>query len=168
MARAALKIDLNENWTITPQIMGQKQKSYGSFAEERGLGDLETMQFQKEKFTDDWWQAALTVEGKIGNFDVTYAGAYMRGKSTASPTTATIATSTTPSLATAPTGTTTTIIRSTRPNISSRTTASRRCRTNCALRLPPTSACAWSAGLFYQRQRPISSSTTSSMGSPIS
>ena len=77
-ARAALRIDLNENWTITPQIMGQKQTSYGSFAEERGLGDLETMQFQKEKFTDDWWQAALTVEGKIGNFDVTYAGAYMR------------------------------------------------------------------------------------------
>jgi len=77
-ARAALKIDLNENWTITPQLMGQKQTSYGSFAEERGLGDLETMQFQKEKFTDDWWQAALTVEGKIGNFDVTYAGAYLR------------------------------------------------------------------------------------------
>ena len=77
-ARAALKIDLDENWTITPQIMGQKQTSYGTFAEESGLGDLEVMQFQKEKFTDDWWQAALTIEGKIGNFDVTYAGAYMR------------------------------------------------------------------------------------------
>lgn len=77
-ARAALKIDLNDNWTITPQIMGQKQTSYGTFTEESGLGDLETMQFQKEKFTDKWWQAALTVEGKIANFDVTYAGAYMK------------------------------------------------------------------------------------------
>jgi iron complex outermembrane receptor protein len=77
-ARAALKIDLNDNWTITPQVMGQKQKSYGTFTEESGLGDLETMQFQKEKFTDSWWQAALTVEGKIANFDVTYAGAYMK------------------------------------------------------------------------------------------
>ncbi len=77
-ARAALKIDLNENWTITPQLMAQKQVSRGSFAEESGLGDLETMQFVKEKFTDKWWQAALTVEGKIGNFDVTYAGAFLK------------------------------------------------------------------------------------------
>ena len=77
-ARAALKIDLNDNWTVTPQLMAQRQKSYGSFAEERGLGDLETMQFQKEKFTDTFWQAALTVEGKVGNFDVTYAGAYLK------------------------------------------------------------------------------------------
>ena len=77
-ARAALKIDLNENWTITPQLMAQKQVSRGSFAEESGLGDLETMQFVKEKFVDKWWQAALTVEGKIGNFDVTYAGAFLK------------------------------------------------------------------------------------------
>jgi len=76
-ARAALKIDLDDNWTITPQFMAQNQTTHGSFSEERGLGDLETMQFQKEKFTDNWWQAALTVEGKIGNFDVTYAGAHM-------------------------------------------------------------------------------------------
>ena len=76
-ARAALKIDLNDNWTITPQFMAQNQTSHGNFAEERGLGDLEIMQFQKEKFTDNWWQGALTVEGKIGNFDITYAGAHM-------------------------------------------------------------------------------------------
>ena len=77
-ARAALKIELNDSWTVTPQIMAQKQKSYGSFAEERGLDDLETMQFWYEKNDDRWWQAALTVEGKIANFDMTYAGAYMR------------------------------------------------------------------------------------------
>jgi outer membrane receptor protein involved in Fe transport len=76
-ARAALKIDLNDNWTITPQFMAQNQTSNGSFSEESGLGKLETMQFQKEKFTDNWWQGALTVEGKIGNFDITYAGAHM-------------------------------------------------------------------------------------------
>ena len=50
----------------------------GSFAEESGLGDLETMQFNPEKYDDKWWQAALTVEGKIANFDVTYAGSYMK------------------------------------------------------------------------------------------
>ncbi|MCL6682911.1 TonB-dependent receptor [Sphingomonas alba] len=77
-ARAALKIDLNDNWTITPQVIGQVQKADGSFAEERGLGKLETMQFNPESLKDKWIQAALTVEGKLGNFDVTYAGSYMR------------------------------------------------------------------------------------------
>jgi len=77
-ARAALRIELNDRWTVTPQIMGQRQKSYGSFAEESGLGKLDTMQFHYEKADDKWWQAALTVEGKVGNFDMTYAGAYMK------------------------------------------------------------------------------------------
>ena len=77
-ARAALKIDLDDNWTVTPQVIGQIQKADGSFAEERGLGELETMQFNPETLKDKWIQAALTVEGKLGNFDVTYAGSYMR------------------------------------------------------------------------------------------
>jgi iron complex outermembrane receptor protein len=77
-ARAALKIDLDDNWTLTPQIVGQVQKSNGSFAEERGLGHHETMQFNAEKLRDKWLQAALTVEGKIANLDVTYAGSFMK------------------------------------------------------------------------------------------
>ncbi|MEO5577822.1 MAG: TonB-dependent receptor plug domain-containing protein, partial [Sphingomicrobium sp.] len=77
-ARAALKIDLNDNWTITPEVIGQIQKANGSFAEERGLDDYETMQFNPEKLKDKWIQAALTVQGKIANFDVTYAASYMR------------------------------------------------------------------------------------------
>ena len=77
-ARAALRIDLNENWTVTPQFIGQIQKSDGSFAEERGLAELETMQFNDEKVKDKWFQAAMTVEGRIGNFDVTYAGSFMK------------------------------------------------------------------------------------------
>ena len=77
-ARAALKVDLNDSWTVTPQIIGQVQKADGSFAEERDLGHYETMQFNPEKLKDKWFQAALTVEGKIGNFDLTYAGSYMK------------------------------------------------------------------------------------------
>lgn len=77
-ARAALRIELNDRWTITPQVMGQRQVSNGSFFEESGLDDYETMQFNPERFVDKWGQAALTVEGKLGIFDMTYAGAYMR------------------------------------------------------------------------------------------
>ncbi|MBA3676925.1 MAG: TonB-dependent receptor [Sphingosinicella sp.] len=76
--RAALKIDLDDNWTISPQIMGQKQVAHGSFAQERGLGKLQTMQFNPERSKDRWFQAALTIEGKIGNFDATYAGSYLK------------------------------------------------------------------------------------------
>jgi iron complex outermembrane receptor protein len=78
--RAALKIDLDENWTITPQVMGQKQVANGSFAQESGLGELQTMQFNPERSDDRWIQGALTIEGKIGIFDVTYAGSYLKRK----------------------------------------------------------------------------------------
>jgi iron complex outermembrane recepter protein len=79
-ARLALSIDLDDNWTATPSIMGQKQKSYGSFAEESGLGELQVQQFNPERYNDRWFQAALTIEGKLGNWDLTYAGAYLKRK----------------------------------------------------------------------------------------
>jgi iron complex outermembrane receptor protein len=77
-ARLALKIDLNENWSITPMIMGQKQVANGSFAFDENVGDLAINHFYKERSDDRWWQAALTVEGKIGNFDLTYAFAHLK------------------------------------------------------------------------------------------
>ncbi|HEV2748750.1 MAG TPA: TonB-dependent receptor, partial [Allosphingosinicella sp.] len=52
--------------------------SHGLFAQESGLGELQVQQFNPERFNDRWWQAALTIEGKIGIFDITYAGAYLK------------------------------------------------------------------------------------------
>ena len=76
--RAALKIDLDDNWTVLPQFMYQNSKTHGVFWMDQGLGDLQTVRFQPEIAKDRFWQAALTVQGKIANFfDVTYAGAYM-------------------------------------------------------------------------------------------
>ena len=44
---------------------------------------------------DSWYQAALTIQGKIGNLDLTYAGAYMdRADHSRSSTTPTIRSST--------------------------------------------------------------------------
>ncbi|HYD12346.1 MAG TPA: TonB-dependent receptor [Allosphingosinicella sp.] len=77
-ARAALRIELNDRWTVTPSIMAQRQLSRGSFTQERGLGPLQVMQFNPERVNDRWYQAALTVQGKIGNWDLTYAGAWMQ------------------------------------------------------------------------------------------
>ena len=75
--RAALKVDLDDNWTATPTFMYQKTKSKGVFFYDPNLGDLKIDRFRPEPFNDRFWQAALTVQGKIANFDVTYAGAYM-------------------------------------------------------------------------------------------
>ncbi|HTU11855.1 MAG TPA: TonB-dependent receptor [Allosphingosinicella sp.] len=77
-ARAALRIELGDRWTVTPTIMGQRQRSNGSFSQERGLGPLQVRQFNPEFANDRWFQAALTVQGRIGNWDLTYAGSYMR------------------------------------------------------------------------------------------
>jgi iron complex outermembrane recepter protein len=76
-ARAALKIDLNDSWTVTPQVMAQEQKANGGFVYDPGLGDLKIRRFYPESSKDRWLQAALTVEGKLGNFNLTYAGSYL-------------------------------------------------------------------------------------------
>lgn len=78
--RAALKVDLDDNWTVTPSVMYQKTTSYGSFGYDPSVGDLQYQHFALDYRSDKFVQAALTVEGKIGNWDVTYAGAYLDRK----------------------------------------------------------------------------------------
>lgn len=77
-ARLALKIDLNENWTITPTIMGQRQKVNGNFAYDDTIGKGKISHAYPESSDDRWAQAALTVQGKVGNFDLTYAFAHLK------------------------------------------------------------------------------------------
>jgi len=75
--RAALEIDLDDNWTITPTIMGQTENTKGIFGYDPSVGDLEVQHFLPEYVHDKWYQAGLTVQGKIGDLDLTYAGSYM-------------------------------------------------------------------------------------------
>jgi len=79
-ARAALGIDLNENWTATASVFGQDQRNHGSFGFDPSLGDLRVQHFFPERYHDRFAQAALTIEGKISNWDLTYAGAYLERK----------------------------------------------------------------------------------------
>jgi iron complex outermembrane receptor protein len=78
--RAALKVDLDDNWTILPQFAYQKATADGSFFMDEDQKDLDTVRFREEIAKDKWWQAALTIQGKLANFDITYAGAYMDRK----------------------------------------------------------------------------------------
>jgi iron complex outermembrane recepter protein len=78
--RAALKIDLDDNWTATASLVGQDQRSRGRFAYDPSVGDLKVQGFFPESRRDKFAQAALTLQGKIANLDVTYAGAYLDRK----------------------------------------------------------------------------------------
>ena len=62
--RAALKVDLNDNWTATPTFMFQKLKSEGVFFFDPELGDYKIDRFRGDKRSDRFWQAALTIQGK--------------------------------------------------------------------------------------------------------
>ncbi len=76
--RLALALDLNDSWTITPTVMGQKLTTEGFFGYDPTIGNLKVTHFGPEYSDDSWVQSALTVEGKVSNFDIVYAGAYMK------------------------------------------------------------------------------------------
>jgi len=75
--RAALKIDLNENWSITPTVMAQDAHVNGLYAFDPSIGDLKVSHRFPEDSVDRWVQSALTVQGKIGNFDLVYSGSHL-------------------------------------------------------------------------------------------
>ena len=79
-ARArALRFDLNDNWTITPPVMAPEAEGRTAASPTiRRVGDLEGLARSIPRTpTTSWVQAALTVEGKIANFDLIYAGAHL-------------------------------------------------------------------------------------------
>jgi iron complex outermembrane recepter protein len=76
--RLALGIDLDDNWTMTPTLIAQHQKSEGAFGFDPRVGDLQVHEYAPDRNLDKWYQAALTIEGKIGNFDLLYSGGYLQ------------------------------------------------------------------------------------------
>ncbi len=111
-ARAALRIELNDSWTLTPTLSMQNQEGKGSWGDDlsqcavvvydefdvapgynlvvpcptgvtnayqasSAAGNYNTRRFREEFTKDEWYQAGLTIEGKIGNFDLTYSGNYL-------------------------------------------------------------------------------------------
>ena len=75
--RAALKIDLNDSWSITPSLQAQEQISGGRFGYDPKVGDLEVNTYFPERASDFFYQAAATIEGKIHDFDLVYSGSYL-------------------------------------------------------------------------------------------
>ncbi len=74
--RAALRFELPDDWTVTPSVIVQDQRANGTFFYAPSEGKLDVQQFGPDTYSDKWVQAGVTVQGKIGNFDLTYAGGY--------------------------------------------------------------------------------------------
>jgi iron complex outermembrane recepter protein len=79
--RAALRVNLNDDWAVTPTLQYQKQEGKGSWGDDLNNfivgGDNAVAHFQKEYTNDEWYQMGLTIEGKVGNFDLVYSGNYL-------------------------------------------------------------------------------------------
>ena len=81
-ARAALGIDLNDNWTVTANVMRQELEASGVWDHDpTEVGDLEVTRLLPDESDDEWTQVSLVVEGEISGFELTYAGSYLDRKS---------------------------------------------------------------------------------------
>jgi outer membrane receptor protein involved in Fe transport len=78
-ARAALRWTPNDKWVIDAQAIFQDTSTDGfgdsdldeeSFAGS-GLGEWEQLRFNRESWSDEWYQFALTAEGDLGFADLT-------------------------------------------------------------------------------------------------
>ncbi|MGA9366711.1 MAG: TonB-dependent receptor, partial [Steroidobacteraceae bacterium] len=76
--RAELLFELGDNWTITPTIQGESDNTDGFFGYDPAMGAFQVAHFGPENSQDDWVQSALTVEGKVHDFDIVYAGGYVK------------------------------------------------------------------------------------------
>ncbi|HEX7819624.1 MAG TPA: TonB-dependent receptor [Sphingobium sp.] len=74
--RAALAVDLDDNWTITPAVIYQRQIAHGQFLFDPRAGDLQNHDFTPNRNQDEWYLASMTIQGKLSDWDVTYSGSY--------------------------------------------------------------------------------------------
>jgi iron complex outermembrane receptor protein len=74
--RAALKVDLTSDWTLTPSLIAQQTRTDGEWLYDPKAGDLQVHDFTPNDRHDTWYLGSLAVQGKISDWDVTYTAAY--------------------------------------------------------------------------------------------
>lgn len=67
---------VNDDWTMTAAFISQESNANGRNDFDPTVGDLETIKFFRDTRDDEWWQAALTIEGKIGGLDFLSSTSY--------------------------------------------------------------------------------------------
>ncbi len=76
--RAQLLINPADGWEITPQITAQRQIARGYFGYDPRVGDLQVHDYDTTRNDDRWYQAALSIHGHIGDWDIVSATGYFK------------------------------------------------------------------------------------------
>lgn len=82
--RAALRFDVNENWTVDATAIYQRREADGfgdvDLSENQyagvPIGDLEQVRFNPDTWEDDWYQLGLTAQGNLGFADFVITGSF--------------------------------------------------------------------------------------------
>jgi outer membrane receptor protein involved in Fe transport len=78
--RLALLWEVAEGWDVMPQLTAQRQVSNGYFGFDPRVGDLEVHDYDKTRQDDKFYQASLTINGHIGDWDLVSATGYHKRK----------------------------------------------------------------------------------------
>ena len=76
--RFGVKDPWGNSWTVTPTFQGQSVTTQGFFGYDPAVGFLKLTHFGPESTHDTWEQTALTIEGKVHDFDIVYTGGYLQ------------------------------------------------------------------------------------------
>jgi len=74
--RIAAKWFVNDDWSAMASVIYQDSEADSRNDYDPTIGDLKTVKFYKDSRDDEWTQAALTVEGRIGNIDLISVTSY--------------------------------------------------------------------------------------------
>tara|TARA_R110000868_G_scaffold307426_2_gene568994 strand:- start:62659 stop:64941 length:2283 start_codon:yes stop_codon:yes gene_type:complete len=77
-ARAALRVDLDENWVATLGIITQDQETEGTWDHDPAdAGDLEIQRFHQDTSSDEYTQVSLAIEGNVAGHALSYSASVM-------------------------------------------------------------------------------------------
>jgi len=74
--RIAAKWFVNDDWSAMASVIYQDSEADSRNDYDPTIGDLKTVKFYKDTRDDEWTQAALTIEGRIGNIDLISVTSY--------------------------------------------------------------------------------------------
>jgi len=77
-ARISASLDINDDWAVRVGYMTQELEADGVFDYSPDVGDLQVQRFSGDKLRDEFDQVNWTVEGRIGQLDLVYAGSFLQ------------------------------------------------------------------------------------------
>ena len=77
-ARISADYYINEDWSVRLGYMTQELEADGVFDYSPDVGDLQVQRFSADKLVDEFDQINWTLEGRIGQLDVIYAGSFLQ------------------------------------------------------------------------------------------